>query len=918
MAGRLTTLALIGALALASGCGGTLVRLAKQERWAELDQEARSMKSAPRGKAAQAWARALVELDKVDEARAVLLRDFRTGGREPSLLQLAALEHELGLDGMAAAHFGRLLAIDDGDLRESPSATQACELFRRRAQALLQLDEPLAADADLRRLSVICPDAITDADRELLAAIRPQAEARARAQRTLEGLEANPEPLEQIEARLAEQLELARKRSPRAVVALADREGMQLAAEDVAVLLAAELAGALGPGLVSSRRLSAWVGDNSLDELVAAIETLPDGVREYAYLRLAGVRDSDRLADEREPWIVAAMASLEHQGPQEGAKAWRVAASAGDLAGAELALNTNLRKLVVRADPAALGGPPKPGSVPGEPTKPASLAGPTKPWWLEVPVDRQSFDLLLTLARLFELRGKPADALTLRRHVIASGYRAGLVQVGEVVVEEVRRQLVLGHVWHALALAEVVPGPLVDELLPVVASALALAQAVGVEHASEDRQAIERVLGEEWFSTWQPRLDAAGAGLDLAGPTRGSEWPCPEPSSWFDPEREAELRAVGLDPEASRAALLAALDQPGSPASGQALARALEADVALACSGPVVIPLLHAGLHELTIATLDERLVQAPELDATMQLQLHAELALAHGEGQRAALLTTSAAGLTDNPRALWARAAVAGRSYGAREYTLEALRQVLLHSDGLQDTAARRELVLTRLRDVDLDEQLRERDEAGLEELSRGVIEWLGEAPPARRWRLMDELLWQLAREPRADALASELLAEVLLSDAVRRSHPAAVAALEQADTPVDAPKLADSRELAFLSDAEALCELAREPGEPTSAMEWIGVASACSPRRRAEALAALLASVPPGAEGAPQRAALRERLLAGPLAAVVEEGAPGNLAVEPALARPGLLVRVLFGLSLEPAWIVDADALAGSRDDR
>lgn len=892
-----------------AGCGGNLVGLAKQGRWEEVDRVARASKRIPRDKQARAWAQALVELGEVEEARAILLLDFRKGGHEASLLELAALEAEQGLAGMAIAHFARLHAIDDQDLRDSDQAKTACAGFRRRARALAQIAEPLAALGDLERLVSICPSEVDEADRELRRAIEPDADRQARAQRSLVGDEpqvASAESSGAAELRLAEQLLQARQRSPRAVLALADAEQMQLEPDDVAILLAAEFAGALGPGLVSSRRLSGWVGDNDVAAIVDAISTLPDGVREYAFLRLAGVRHSDRLGDDREAWIVAAMASLEGQGPREGAKAWRVLASTGDLASAEFALATNLRDLVVKPESAGTSG--------------LTLIGPSQ--WLSVPVDRQTFDLLLSLARMIELRGDQAhDVLVLQRHVIAAGYAAGLAQVAEVAIEELRRQLVLGHPWRALAIAEVVPGPLVDELFPALASTLRLRAAIDPQGDESERRLVERALGEEWVATWQTRIDAVADAPRLAE-SRG----CPSLASWLDPEAAETLRAVGLDPDASRAALELALDDLDGEQVGPALARALEADAALACSGPVVIPLLDAGLHELILTTLDERLIHAPELEASLQDQLHAELALGHGQHDRAALLTTSAAAISEAPREVWARAALAGRERGAREYMLEALRQVLLHSPGLRDEAARRELLLTRLRDVDRDAILRDRESepesearaTTLDELRRAIADWLVEAPIQRRWSLLDGLIVQLAHEARTDDLAWSLLDEVLLDPETRERHPSAVAAFDRAvlaaidpaaalvldgESGVGGAKLASPRALAFLSDSVALCELSESPSSSSSPDTLLGVATACAARLRAQALADLLASA------APERRALaRAQVLAGPRAVEVDPARPGSLVTVPALAREGLVLRVLFGLPLDPVWIVDA----------
>ncbi len=886
-----TTRALSLALALGlagTGCGGALVRLAKDGQWSELDQRARAMKADPRGKAARAWAQALVELDNPDEARAVLLRDFRHGGDEASLLALVELERALGLRGIAAAHLARLINLDLDTVSGAGDAAALCDLLRERTRAEAALGEALAADADMRRVALACPAQIDDADRALLASLQAQAQAQAEGQRSLQaGLAAQPEGVERQDARLREQLELARKRSPRALISVAEAERVELAPDDVAGLLAAELAGALGPGFVSSRRLSAWIGDNPSAELSAAIDALPDGVREYALLRVSAVRPSAAEGAQRQAWIVAAMDSVAGQGPHEAAKGWRVSASVGELGGAEFALNTNLRDMIPVAEPGPDG----------------VVAKPSSHWSRRVPVDRRSFDLLLTLARLFELRDQPVLALELRRAVIVAGYEVGLAQVGPAAAEEVLRQLALGRPWQALAVAEIVSGPLVDELLPALASALALARAAGLDEAiAADRKVVWRALGDAWFETWEPRVDAATSGLELLRVADGPR--CPELGDWLAPDRADELARVGLDPARTRAALEAAFAQLEAPTTGAAMVAAIEADLGLACSAPLV-HLLHAGPHLLALDALDERLIHAPELGASAQLQLHAEIAAAHGADKRALLLTTSAAAESVDPRAVWARAAIAGRSFGAREYTLEALRQVVLHSEGLDEPAARREILLIRLRDVDRDELLRAGEQTPIESIREAVRDYLADAPAIRRWARLDDLLWSLAREPRADAIAWQRLREILepIVDAgVAARHPAALAALARASASAgEADALAERPEplpeLAYLSDADAICELG---DEVLDLQRMIGAATACGPRARAEALARLIAAAPEGA-----RAALRRRVLAGPLAAEIEPERPGVLRSVPSLTRPELGLRVAFELALDPGWI-------------
>lgn len=887
---------------LAGGCGGPLVRLAKQEQWQELDARARASKRTPRGKAARAWAEALVELDRVEEARAVLLTDFRHGGKDESLLALADLERARGLVGVAAAHYARLAAIDPDTVSRFASAAPACELLRERARVEAALGQSLAADADMRRVELLCPNSIDADDRALLSSLQPAAAAEARAKHTLEeaSLDVDASAVAEREQRLRRELELARKRGPRAVATLADAEGMQVAADDVAVLLAAEFAGALGAGLVSHARLSAWVGDNSVEAVSDAIDTLPGGVREYALLRLASVRvhpDADAMT---QAWIVAANGALVGQGPHEAAKGWRISASLGELSTAEFALNTNLRDMI---PPAVEPDAEAEGADAGE----GSAAEPKRHWSQRVPVDRRSFDLLLTLARLFEERGQTVPALELRRSVLVAGYEVGLAQVAEAAVEEVRRQLILGHPWQALAIAEVVPGPLLDEALPALASAVSLARAAGLGEAIDaDQNIVWRALGDAWVEQWAPRFDAVRADLDLGDGER-----CPDIGRWLDPEAEPRLREVGLDPARSQAAVEAAFAELGAPETGAALAAALESDLALSCSAPVVT-LLAAGVHDLRLASLDERLVHAPELAGSLQRQLHAELALAHGEGRRATELTITAAAEARDPRALWARAVRAGLTHGAREYTIEALREVLLHTPDLADPAARRELLLMRLRDVDGDEDLRSGRASTVEALRAQVAGYLDEVPASQRWARVDALLWRLASESRTDARAWSLLVELVDLDARAAAHPRASAALLAAARAAGA-ELAlgggapdaglQGGAPALLSDTRALCEAAASlDGQP---LRLVGAAVGCDPRERAEAHADLLAAAPEATA-----ADLRAAILAGPIALEPEPARPAIVHAVPALLSGELIARIVFDLPLEPIWAVTSVA--------
>ena len=101
---------------------------------------------------ARAWARSLVALGRVEEARTVLLRDFRTTADLPSLVALADLEMHEGLRGVAAAHYARAASLEVDPLR---GREDVCALFRARAERFFDQGEAVAADLDLRRISVI-------------------------------------------------------------------------------------------------------------------------------------------------------------------------------------------------------------------------------------------------------------------------------------------------------------------------------------------------------------------------------------------------------------------------------------------------------------------------------------------------------------------------------------------------------------------------------------------------------------------------------------------------------------------------------------------------------------------------------------------------------------------------------------------
>src|SRR5690606_15664611 len=220
--------------------------------------------------------------------------------------------------------------------------------------------------------------------------------------------------------------------------------------------------------------------------------------------------------------------------------------------------------------------------------------------------------------------------------------------------------------------------------------------------------------------------------------------------------------------------------------------------------------------------------------------------------------------------------------------------------------------MLLIRLRDVDRDEILRDGDRKAIEAIRRAVVEYLDEAPRSRRWSRLDELLWALAREPRADALAWTRLRELLepiVDEQVADRHREALAALAAMESgtasaatshggPVDATTLAVRPELAQLGDTDAICEQAIAS---LDGQRLLGAAIACGPRTRAEAFARLVEVA------GEARAEVRARILAGPIVAEIDPERPGVLHAVPAWTREGLGLRVAFDLPLDPVWITD-----------
>jgi len=338
----------------ATGCYSRLPRLSEQGRHEEVVARAGQARILPRGEAARAWARSLVALGRADEARAVLLRDFRKHAELPSLIALADLEAAEGRVGLAAAHYARAASLETDPLA---GRRDVCELFRRRADRFLAEGEALAADLDLRRVAMICPKGKTTADEVQWRADRARheqvaaaAKIQARAQRTLGGCEGDgcrPPTLDARTQALAQALGQARAAGPGALREEAARLDVQLDPGDVAELLAAELRGDLGLDLVDLDELRGWIGESAAVDVVAAADSRVSPLaRDYVRLRLAQLGPGYELpgddAARSTASTVIRLLDAADDDPGAAAMGWRVFVLLGDLPSAEMALTGSL------------------------------------------------------------------------------------------------------------------------------------------------------------------------------------------------------------------------------------------------------------------------------------------------------------------------------------------------------------------------------------------------------------------------------------------------------------------------------------------------------------------------------------------------------------------------------------------------
>ena len=601
----LTVLAWLAWLGLCA-CHHQLPRLSARGQHAEVVERAAQARYRPKRKAARAWASSLVALGRVDEARSVLLRDFRTTAELPSLVALADLEMHEGLRGVAAAHYARAASLEVDPLR---GREDVCALFRARAGRFFDQGEAMAADLDMRRISVICPRprgrdaaATQAADRSLHLRITAAAKTQAQAQRTLAGCqqgECRAPAADAEHRRLADALSRARITGPGALRQAARALGVQLAPGDVAALLAAELRGELGLDIVTHDELRAWIGEAAPAAIHDSVTSLPPVEQTYTRLRLAQLGPDYELpggdAARSTVSLVVKLLELFDDDPDAAAMSWRVFVLVGDLPSAELALTTGLGVGTGRTRP---GGPPPllgeakaspgpadlkdsriaaapttpgskdrrvtpgrsaglPGTPPPAPVPPASPAGPGfEPSQVRVPVpslwsarrrvDADSLPKLLLLARLRALGGRDDQALEITLFALAEAHAQGLPGVEAMARAEGRRRLAAGEPWAALAIASAVPGVATADLSHAAGAAIVLGQAACAGGCSGAESARDRVAARQVLGeAWLTAQEARARELAFARDRPGvATAGCPELGELLAPGARGPLASA--------------------------------------------------------------------------------------------------------------------------------------------------------------------------------------------------------------------------------------------------------------------------------------------------------------------------------------------------------------------------------------
>lgn len=910
---------LAGALLLAAtACGGAVVRLTNKGAYDEAIAKAEAMRSPPRGRAARSFATALSERGRHEQARGVLLADFRHGGDLRSLVALSDLERALGLDGIAASHYARAADLQRDSLR---GREDVCALLRSRAAIWAAEGAGLAAERDLERAQSLCgdptePAAVAELQRvRALVDASAQAEVDARVARSQcsEGCDGIDE---QAQREVREQaLERARKDGPAVLRREAARQGVELPASDVAAILVADARGRAGEALMTDDELRSLVGEQRWSDLAPLVMSNDGELTPYVQLRLAAVMPDVPVTlrsrtgpGELDVWLARALEAAD-QG------AWRVLAWAGDVTGAELALGSQWRPKRSRVDATEEVTEPPP-----VPEAPPSIDGVVTPdhWTSRVEPTDQNLAALLMEGRLRTVAGQGERGLEIQRYVGARALAAGVPQADARAAHEAAWHLAHGRPWQAWAVASVILQPQSERVAAAAATALRLQSAFcgGPCKDDADRELVERTLGEAWVveheaeQVAQSRRRGRPASPVDACPTLG-ELLAPDATGRLS---EA-LTAMRRDPA-----------EPVDPGRAALLREAIEADLGMGCAGRYVVPLLREHGYVASADQLAEMLAHEATLEAPRALTVHAALAMVANREQQASLLATAAAAVSQEPARTWRDLARHAHVTGQRELSLRSLREALMHTPGLHDAALEQALVLVGLAGIDQGWNLRETP-AGAEEPAAHVADLVGRADPARRFLVREQLARALADQPWLDADARQRLAPALWpSPELEQAHAIGRAwvglasgsppALEPVDVgPLDLASQTILVTLHRRADLPAATEAFVEPARmeelrlalATHSHTWIlrwrtaiGLAVYGTPRARARAMALLLEMAEPA-----MREPLVELLLEDP--SVVEPDASGadpvaDLLEAVLLATPEDQLTVVFSLPPDP----------------
>jgi len=923
--GRVGLRLALGAVLVASACAHRpLERMLARGEYEAVVERAGGGKRAPKRRAARAYAKALATLGRVEEARTVLLRDFRTSGDVASMVALADLEAERGIFGMAVAHYSRAATLDP----ESVAGREdVCELLRRRAAVYLADGEALAADQDLRRMEVLCPglpgSAQGLADAALAARVGAEAKAAARLLRTVGGCDegqcvvGRSARAGEVEVALA----AARAKGPRALRSVARELEVQLSADDIVTLLRAELDGGLGVALVSNDELRAWIGEQAIDDLGLAANAVPDpALKAYVRLRLGRMGPGYSLPSaENEPGSEAALVTLtldnlDESGPLSSALGWRVLALIGDLGAAEMTLVSGLRatskpRLLEledddvgapgddsRVDAGAGAGRERSssGSAQSAVPPPSYASGRSQ-------VDADTWRLMLVLAHMRAGAGSEDQALEIIRYTLAEAQALGFADVEESAHEESVETLARGRPWQAMAIADAVGG--IDAVYSAASAELLLQRAACADGCGEkeDRAVVERVLGEAWVRARGAELTGLAARRGFV--TERAPESCPELRELLAPDALGGL-SEGLE-EARR---------PTAKSAERKLRMAVEADISLSCAGRLATPVMVDRGYQVGAAIIMQHLSQAPQMIAADALATHAEVALAAGKEEQARSLYDAAAASSTEPAAIWRRAAWIGQLGDARELELVALRRILLFPASPSLTRqAHRALVVRALRDANDAWSARSSD-FGAEALGSAVVDYIERYASAERWWARENLARALAEEVWLDDEAAALVRRSLWRDPeLAQMHPAASRRLEAALrggalpgridllSPEELASSLATSEAEFgpmtrLFDATALAGLRVARAEleldPLGRRLAIAVAVTGESEARAEALGVLLRGLSGAGEAERRRAV--EELVLSELPALD----PKTHALAPIVPEPEALLELLFDL--------------------